>query len=171
MNTYKGGLAGHIGQFHKIRVNAKGGSEHCNMPGCSTSFQFPSELKRHLDIHNNTPRFKCPYCQFTAHLGTNFNDHMTAHYGELEYKCNICGHIAKSQSDLKTHIDIHDETKYKCTICSTICSTKKSHKDHVNEHHDIYEEIPKYRLIIQPKVTEKDMKRMFPNRKKNCKTE
>ena len=61
-------------------------------------------------------------------------------------------------------MDLHNDIKYKCTICSTICSTRKSHTHHVNRKHDIHEDIGDYRIEIQPKITEKDMNEMFPER-------
>ena len=136
------------------------------MRGCSTSFARQGLLKMHEDIHNNTPRYRCIYCQYATTRADQISDHMTAHYGELEYKCNICGLVAKSRSNLKCHLEIHDETKYKCTICSTVCPTRLAHNFHVSTHHDIHEEMSKYRVAVQPKVTEKDMNEMFPNRKK-----
>ena len=157
----------HISRFHKILPSAGGRFYKCKMAGCSTSFSSQSLLKLHEDVHNNTPRFRCVYCQFaTTNIGM-FSSHMNAHYGEIEHKCNICGYVGSRLSALKDHLDIHNETKYKCTICSTVCGTRMAHKQHVTSHHDIHEEISKYRVAIQPEVTEKDMKNTFPNRKKN----
>ena len=156
----------HIANFHKIRLNAKGGSHHCEIPGCSASFATQAELKRHENIHNNTPRFKCMYCQYTGSLITQFSDHMATHYGELEYSCKECSLVFGRQETLNKHMDIHNQIKYKCTICSTIFGTRKSHEKHVIAKHDIHENTPEYRLTLPPEVTEKDMKEMFPNRKK-----
>ena len=120
----------------------------------------------HEDIHNNTPRFRCIYCQYASTNIGHFSNHMSAHYGESEYKCNICGLVARSHGDLKIHMDIHSGTKYKCTFCSTICQTKQMFYGHASKHHNIHEEVSKYRVTIEPEVTEKDMKEMFPNRTK-----
>ena len=139
------------------------------MPGCSASFENESSLKRHEDIHNNTPRFKCVYCQYTSSLITQFSDHMANHYGELEYKCDVCGHVATTRANLNKHMDIHNQIKYKCTVCSAILDTSVAHGNHVSEHHDIHENKSEYRIAVQPEVTEEDMNETFPNRYKKTK--
>ena len=91
---------------------------------------------------------------------------MRLHYGEYKYVCDVCGFKATNKQNLAYHQDIHDETKYKCTICEIVSDSRKNHKDHMHREHKIYENIKDYRITIEPKVTEKDMTAMFPNRKK-----
>ena len=163
----KVGLNRHIGHFHKIRKNPHRGSHHCRVTGCSASFQTVCELKIHEDVHNNTPRFKCIYCQYTSGNKTQFSDHLTSHYGELEYICKICGYIGTSKPSLLKHEDIHSENKFRCTICSEILGPRSAHNFHASKKHDIHEEFEKYRILIPPNVSQKDMEDMFPNRKKH----
>ena len=166
MSMQKTGLRQHLGQFHKIRKNAPRKSERCTEPGCMASFSNRSELKKHTNIHNNTLRYNCIYCQFKTGQTTIFGDHLSSHFDELDYKCDICGYTAQRKGELTRHMDRHNDIKYKCTICSAICPTRAAHMEHVSHKHGIHEDMADYRIEIKPKITEKDMAEVFPDRNK-----
>ena len=112
-------LKQHVSSFHKNRKTSMGGF-HCPAPGCAASLGNESKLRTHMNIHSNTPRFKCWYCLYTSENIKFFEDHLAFHHGELEYKCEICDFISRHKRTLDLHMDTHNETKYKCTICSKI---------------------------------------------------
>ena len=156
----------HVSVFHTIRKDSVRKSERCSAPGCLASFSSRSNLKVHINVHNNTIRFNCIYCQYRTSDVKVFGDHLSSHYDELDYKCDTCGYVATTKSHLKQHLDTHSDIKYKCTLCSIICTTRYAHKEHVTHKPDIHEEIGDYRIEIKPKITEKHMVEMFPDRKR-----
>ena len=120
----------------------------------------------HLDVHNNTLRYRCVFCHFRSGDTTIFGDHLSSHFDELDYKCDICGYVATGKGPLNKHLDTHNDIKYKCTLCPKICPTRDAHNQHVSKKHNIHKDIGDYRIEIKPKITEKDMIEMFPDRNK-----
>ena len=47
----------------------------------------------------------------------------------------------------------------------TMRGAESAHNQHVSKKHNIHKDIGDYRIEIKPKITEKDMNEMFPDRK------
>ena len=105
-------LQSHIAQFHKERKVRGRGLKVCSKEGCSASFFRSLNLKLHEDIHNNTLRFECSYCQYRTGSTTKFSDHLAIHFGDNRYECDKCGHIARTKKHLRCHKELHTERKY-----------------------------------------------------------
>ena len=81
----------------------------CKM--CDNRFETKQELRRHKDqTHKDTADVPCP----------------------------ICDKLFKSEMGMKTHENIHKETKLRCDICNLICVTKTRFNQHVRNHVEMF---------------------------------
>jgi uncharacterized Zn-finger protein len=58
------GLRDHIARRHTSREDFK---FQCKHEDCSKKFPTKKALKQHLDSHNNTKEYECPYCSNAAY--------------------------------------------------------------------------------------------------------
>ncbi|KAL9963831.1 hypothetical protein ACROYT_G027380 [Oculina patagonica] len=55
---------------------------------CNKSFKYPSDLKKHLQIHTDIKKFKCEDCGRFFRRLHQLNVHQRIHSGEKPYVCN-----------------------------------------------------------------------------------
>ncbi|XP_065644619.1 zinc finger protein 1 [Hydra vulgaris] len=86
---------------------------------CGRCFKYPSDLKKHLQIHTDVKKFECDECPRTFRRLHQLNVHKRIHTGEKPYVCNRCGAQFRHDSTLTMHIRTrHDHLKpFTCDGC------------------------------------------------------
>ncbi|XP_065056192.1 uncharacterized protein LOC135684528 isoform X1 [Rhopilema esculentum] len=86
---------------------------------CGRSFKYPSDLKKHLQIHTDMKKFQCDECCRCFRRLHQLNVHKRIHSGEKPYSCNRCGAQFRHDSTLTMHIRTrHDHLKpFSCEGC------------------------------------------------------
>lgn len=86
---------------------------------CGRTFKYPSDLKKHLQIHTDVKKFVCADCNRTFRRLHQLNVHRRIHTGEKPYVCQRCGAKFRHDSTLTMHIRTrHDHLKpFSCDGC------------------------------------------------------
>ncbi|XP_063437541.1 uncharacterized protein LOC134718768 [Mytilus trossulus] len=108
-------------------------------PLCNIGFSKPTELKNHLDLHENQPtefRFRCEQCpaafinkqylilhQASAHTEQDTSSHgeqIKSSQEEKAYKCDQCDKSFIRVGNFRTHMKWHEngEDHFKCNLCN-----------------------------------------------------
>ncbi|XP_066933261.1 uncharacterized protein [Clytia hemisphaerica] len=87
---------------------------------CGRTFKYPSDLKKHLQIHTDIKKFQCEDCNRSFRRLHQLNVHRRIHTGEKPYVCNRCNAQFRHDSTLTMHIRTrHDHLKpFTCDGCS-----------------------------------------------------
>lgn len=105
-------------------------------PHCINEFPTQSLLREHIrrHIHNH----KCEICGMTTSSPSALKHHITyRHRTERPFNCQICQYSFKSKSDLRRHIDTHNqEDPYKCSVCNFQSRCAQSVATHHKEVHE-----------------------------------
>ncbi|KXJ09713.1 zinc finger and BTB domain-containing protein 17 [Exaiptasia diaphana] len=102
---------------------------------CNKAFKYPSDLKKHLQIHTNIKKFKCEDCGRFFRRLHQLNVHMRIHTGEKPYVCNRCGVSFRHDSTLTMHIRTrHDHLRpFKCDECGNTFGRLSHLRKHVRK--------------------------------------
>ena len=117
---------------------------------CKSSFRDETERESHILSKHNF-NFECPTCEFKSFTGHGLMEHMkahetvnrlvsdsdlrshaTKHTGKKPYECESCGLICKTESELKSHLDITHAIH--CEQCSFRCDTYDMLTMHMRRH-------------------------------------
>lgn len=87
---------------------------------CGRCFKYPSDLKKHLQIHTDIKKFACDECPRMFRRLHQLNVHRRIHTGEKPYVCNRCSAQFRHDSTLTMHIRTrHDHLKpFTCDGCA-----------------------------------------------------
>ncbi len=105
---------------------------------CPRSFNWKSNLIRHLSDHENNRYFPCENCDKSFSDPSNLQRHIrTQHVGARSHACPECGKTFATSSGLKQHTHIHSSIKpFTCEVClksytqfSNLCRHKRMHAD------------------------------------------
>lgn len=121
-----------------IEESEKTGKEkpfQCNF--CVMSFTRPSDLQRHLLIHNNNKPYKCEECDREFTWFGNFQKHVLSHMGgntrapgTLPFSAMFTFLAREQVKDLF----IKDGEKYKCRLCTKDFTRLSGLKTHIRMH-------------------------------------
>lgn len=107
----------------------------CNF--CVMSFTRPSDLQRHLLIHNNNKPYKCEECDREFTWFGNFQKHVLSHMGgstrapgTLPFSAMFTFLAREQVKDLF----IKDGEKYKCRLCAKDFTRLSGLKTHIRMH-------------------------------------
>ncbi|XP_028401522.1 zinc finger and BTB domain-containing protein 24-like isoform X2 [Dendronephthya gigantea] len=86
---------------------------------CNKAFKYPSDLKKHLQIHTDIKKFKCDECNRFFRRLHQLIVHQRIHTGEKPYVCKHCGTAFRHDSTLTMHVRTRHEHKrpFKCEYC------------------------------------------------------
>ncbi|KAH9515691.1 hypothetical protein Btru_011748 [Bulinus truncatus] len=146
---------------------------------CSYIAKWPSDLRRHMQVHTVVKRFKCSMCTNKYKYLGDLNVHMRRDHNmeppenivkefttlnvlkkasPVVFRCPICPYISHSKADLEQHSHIHgnlDKT-YQCRLCEYQTYWRGDVGRHLFRHHKIIlskeaEEISEY-FIYRPEI-------------------
>ncbi|GFO23859.1 Zinc finger protein 99-like [Plakobranchus ocellatus] len=102
-------------------------------PLCGASTK---NLRQHVrTAHNENRPFLCTTCGFKAKTATNLKTHMHIHDPIKQIHCSQCSYKCRTKDQLKKHMVRHSsEKKFKCGLCSFACKTSMSLKRHMQIH-------------------------------------
>uniref|UniRef100_A0A8C5FSI0 C2H2-type domain-containing protein n=1 Tax=Gadus morhua TaxID=8049 RepID=A0A8C5FSI0_GADMO len=102
---------------------------------CDYAFATLSELKVHMEQHNEDPALNCPHCGKLYLNKAKLERHVSIHTGERRHLCSICGHGFVGAVLLKSHMAVHSSEKaHKCTLCSKSFKTQSGLRSHSARH-------------------------------------
>ncbi|XP_041972499.1 zinc finger protein 2 homolog [Aricia agestis] len=70
---------------------------------CDKAFQKPSDLKKHLDVHNDIKKYSCTLCKKKFSDRSNLKRHTMTHTSEKPFKCQGCRISFKQLASLNRH--------------------------------------------------------------------
>lgn len=102
---------------------------------CNKSFKYPSDLKKHLQIHTDIKKFKCEDCGRFFRRLHQLNVHQRIHSGEKPYVCPRCGMAFRHDSTVTMHIRTrHDHLRpFKCEVCGNLFGRLSHLKKHIRK--------------------------------------
>ncbi|XP_047538198.1 zinc finger protein 624-like [Vanessa atalanta] len=113
---------------------------------CEKSFQKPSDLKKHKDLHNNVKPHACLCCDKKFNHKSNLNRHMLLHSKDKPFSCSGCHNRFTQVASLKRHqkncayysnenVNSENIRKNYCRICGATFQYKNALLDHCVRQH------------------------------------
>ncbi|KOB79374.1 putative zinc finger protein [Operophtera brumata] len=110
---------------------------HCDISTTSPS-SATSALSRKFTashkkvVHGKVKAYICDLC------GTNgeLRQHRAIHSADKPFVCNKCSKSFKTYSNLKTHMDTHEDTAYECYVCRRVLNSRRTLRKHLLVHED-----------------------------------
>jgi len=121
-------------QFRVITTDLKK-TFQCLFPDCNKTFNFLSEIRRHLIIHYDTRPYKCtfPGCIKTFKRADALTNHAKTHTKTTPFKCPECPSKFTTKSAMKYHVLRHfPDGEFVCPYpdCKKTFSTLSQLKKH-----------------------------------------
>ncbi|XP_075972574.1 uncharacterized protein LOC142974257 [Anticarsia gemmatalis] len=108
---------------------------HCEM--CNMKFTTRSSAASHKRVvHDKIKGYVCDLCGYACGTNGELRQHRAIHSDEKPFTCRKCSKSFKTYSNLKTHIDTHEETSYECYICRRILNSRRTLRKHLLVHED-----------------------------------
>lgn len=112
---------------------------------CSKFYASERLLRDHMCHHSNA--YKCPFCDMACPSPSGLTAHIRyKHLDSKPFKCNLCEFTAKTQYDLKCHLNTHSSEPRHCCAeegCTFSCRSgyglhKHYHKSHHRDDEPMY---------------------------------
>ncbi|CDW77247.1 UNKNOWN [Stylonychia lemnae] len=118
-------------------------NSHCSQ--CQQTFAQYSSLQKHQRVHDKRKPYVCKFdgCNQAFSQISNLIRHERIHTGEKPYICNFCKKKFASGSNLKQHVQVHDNDdtriQYKCYVdgCGKGYLYISSLKKHIQVSHPV----------------------------------
>ena len=124
---------------------------------CGQQFTNPMSLKKHSYYHKACV-YKCAFCNKTFPFPLQKSFHERIHTNTTRHRCprENCNSSFSRESDLKSHLLLHDAQPIKCTHCEYANMDIRNVQQHSRVHSD----------VKQYKCTKCDKHFKFPMQKK-----
>ena len=100
-----------------LQLHEEGHLEKLHCQKCVFSCITPAYMKRHLKFkHEGAEMLKCPTCSFKSQMLSNLKYHIETH-NDRSLQCDLCEFKAITGYRLKKHSAKHQDPKYGCTQC------------------------------------------------------
>ena len=132
-----------------LKTQPKGKEDQIKCDLCDKTFTLKSSLKKHMDLHKETPSFECTYCKSTFKHRDTFRSHRAsckarppAERKERKKRknkaktCDICGKQYAGHTSYKHHMLAHEgKFQYTCVVCSKQYNNELHYKEHLARHY------------------------------------
>ncbi|XP_005092652.1 uncharacterized protein LOC101864368 [Aplysia californica] len=137
------------------------GGESLKCSHCSYSAKWPSDLRRHMQVHTIVKRFKCSLCpnkykyygDLNVHMRRDHNAEPPANVSRevtrnedvvkkaspAAFRCPICSFCTQSKAELEQHSRTHGdmEKTYQCRLCNYQTYWRGDVGRHLYRHHSV----------------------------------
>ena len=113
--------------------------KHFNCQICHRSYSNKYNLKKHMNVHDDSKGFKCDVCLKVFPSKSGLERHYKTHTGEKPFACQSCDKKFAQKGHLDRHQATHSEIKpFKCSICpeDRFFKTKRDLNRHMVFHYE-----------------------------------
>ncbi|CAH0592439.1 unnamed protein product [Chrysodeixis includens] len=108
---------------------------HCDI--CNMKFTTRSSAASHKRVvHDKIKGYVCDLCGYACGTNGELRQHRAIHSDEKPFGCRKCPKQFKTYSNLKTHMDTHEDTSYECYICRRVLNSRRTLRKHLLVHED-----------------------------------
>ncbi|KAF6776534.1 hypothetical protein AHF37_04032 [Paragonimus kellicotti] len=108
--------------------------EAINCSVCSKLMRRGS-LREHMEMHNNSGKFKCDQCPKTFSRCSARDKHLRTHTGEKPFVCEHCSKAYRQRVHLNEHLRSHTGIRpYVCRLCGFSLASKSLLNRHLGTH-------------------------------------
>ena len=118
-------------------VRAKHGSETFDCTKCNYKGTTKPNLKDHVRSRHEGIKFKCPHCDTTRTKQTLLNMHIKVDHKGLRYTCDHCDFETKAgEFRIREHVKAeHENFRVYCNLCKYKAKTNRELKRHIQGIH------------------------------------
>lgn len=104
---------------------------------CELKFTTPSAAASHKRVvHDKIKSYMCDLCGYACGTCGELRQHRAIHSDDKPFACRKCDKRFKTYSNLKTHMDTHEDTSYVCYVCSRVLNSRRTLRKHLLVHDD-----------------------------------
>ncbi|XP_059051047.1 zinc finger protein 626-like [Achroia grisella] len=108
---------------------------HCDV--CDLKFTTRSSAASHKRVvHDKIKSYICDLCGYACGTSGELRQHRAIHSDDKPYVCGKCFKPFKTHSNLKTHIDTHEDTSYTCGVCNRVLNSRRTLRKHLLVHEE-----------------------------------
>ncbi|XP_073957698.1 uncharacterized protein [Choristoneura fumiferana] len=108
---------------------------HCDI--CNMKFTTRSSAASHKRVvHDKIKSYVCDLCGYACGTNGELRQHRAIHSDDKPFVCKKCFKPFKTYSNLKTHMDTHEETSYPCYVCNRVLNSRRTLRKHLLVHED-----------------------------------
>ena len=130
--------------FHEVQSDATTDDNNNNSficDVCGSVYQTKCGLKRHIDGHSKSLKYKCRLCSCQFANRGHYEGHVNSHNKIKPFKCNVCSKRFCFKSALLRHRKVcTDKAKkpdqFVCNICAAPFNRIDILKDHMKGKHE-----------------------------------
>ena len=104
-----------------------------------TSVKRRTLMEHSQEAHGPVPKYSCTVCTFQATTLSQLKSHKLSHIGlkQSAVKCNICQKMISSKQNLRTHQQIHQESRQviDCGLCDKSFISSYGRRQHIENIH------------------------------------